>query len=104
MGKLQTLQVEPALRQTADEILAEVRVALEGLNAEKPSGAVHDYRVAFKRWRALLRLLHGQIGDEAVALRREARLLSRTFDRSRDVQAALDALSDGAATIGAESV
>ena len=56
MGKLQTLQVAPSLRHAADEILAEVGVALKGLNAEKPSGAVHDYRVALKRWRALLRL------------------------------------------------
>jgi CHAD domain-containing protein len=94
MGKLQTLHVAHLLRQAADEILAEARVALEELNAEKPSGAVHDYRVALKRWRALLRLLHGQIGDEVVALRREASLLSQTFDRSRDAQAALDALTD----------
>src|SRR5665647_16981 len=94
MGKPQTLQVAPSLRQAADEILAEVRAALEALNAEKPGDAVHDYRVALKRWRALLRLLRGQIGDEAVALRREARLLSHIFDRSRDAQAALDALAD----------
>ncbi len=94
MSKLQTLQVAPSLRQAADEILAKAGVAREGLNAEKPSDAVHDFRVALKRWRALLRLLHGQIGDEVVALRQEARLLSRTFDRSRDAQAALDALTD----------
>jgi CHAD domain-containing protein len=94
MGKLQTPQVAPTLRQAADEILAEAGVALEALNAEKPGGAVHDYRVALKRWRALLRLLHAQIGDEAVALRREAGLLSRTFNSSRDAQAALDALTD----------
>jgi hypothetical protein len=55
MDKLQTLQVAHSLRQAADEILAEAGVALEGLNAEKPSVAVHGYRVALKRWRALLR-------------------------------------------------
>lgn len=92
MSELQTLT--PSLRQAADEVLADVGIALEGLNAEKPSDAVHAYRVALKRWRALLRLLHAQIGDEVVALRREARLLGRTFERSRDAQAALDALAD----------
>ena len=94
MDKLQTPPLEPSLRQAADEILAEAGVALEALNAEKPGGAVHDYRVALKRWRALLRLLQGEIGDEAVALRREAGLLGRTFNSSRDAQAALDALTD----------
>ena len=94
MGKLQTLQTAPPIRQATDATLAEIRVALEALSAGKPGGAVHDYRVALKRWRALLRLLHGQIGDEAIALRREASLLSRTFNRSRDAQAALDALTD----------
>jgi CHAD domain-containing protein len=94
MGQPQTFQAAPSLRQAADDILAEIRRALEALNAENPSVAVHDYRLGLKRWRALLRLLHGQIGDEAVALRQEARLLSHIFDRSRDAQAALDALTD----------
>jgi CHAD domain-containing protein len=94
MGKPQTFQAAPSLRQAADDILAEIRRALEALSADNPSVAVHDYRLGLKRWRALLRLLHGQIGDEAVALRQEARLLSHIFDRSRDAQAALDALTD----------
>jgi len=95
MDKLHTTRIVHSLRQAADENLAAAGAALEGLkNAEKASDAVHDFRVALKRWRAFLRLLRGRIGDETVALRQEARLLSRTFDRSRDAQAALDALTD----------
>jgi CHAD domain-containing protein len=48
--------VAHSIREAADQILTEIKVALEGLNAEDPSSAVHDYRVALKRWRALLRL------------------------------------------------
>jgi ATP-dependent Zn protease len=48
--------VPPSLRQAADEILAGVGITLTGLNADELSGAVHDYRVALKRWRAQLRL------------------------------------------------
>jgi len=106
MGNVRILQVAHSVRQAADGILAEVGIALEGLAGERPGDAVHDYRVAHKRWRAFLRLLHGQIGDEALALRQEARLLSRTFDSSRDAQAALDALADmaGSAEIAASSI
>jgi CHAD domain-containing protein len=98
--------VAPSLRQAEDEILVEVGVALEGLNTEKPSGAVHGYRVALKRWRALLRLLRDPIGDEVVALRQEASQLSQEFGRSRDAQAALDALNDivGSKEIAAPSI
>ena len=56
--------------------------------------AVHDLRKAFKRWRALLRLLAGPLGEPADKMRAEARDLMRTLSGSRDAQAALDALAD----------
>lgn len=94
MTRLQTLQIAHSPRLAADSILATARTALEGLDTEKPSSAIHDLRVAIKRWRALLQLMKDPLGDEAVVLRREARLLSREFSHSRDAQAALDALAD----------
>lgn len=90
--------VAHSLRQVADDILATARAAQdqiqERLNGGDPSTAIHDLRVALKRWQALLRLLKDPVGDESVTLRHEVRLLAREFGRSRDAQTALDALAD----------
>ena len=56
--------------------------------------AVHDLRKAFKRWRAILRLIGPAIGDEAEVLRVEARDLARQIATARDGRAALEALAD----------
>ncbi|MGL5168125.1 MAG: CHAD domain-containing protein [Afipia sp.] len=102
-ASLQAPPVAHSLRQAADDILATARAAQERLDSEERSTAIHDLRVAFKRWRAVLRLLQGIVGDEAVILRNEARLLAREFGRSRDAQTALDALSEIAKLSDAET-
>src|SRR5258708_33481990 len=56
--------------------------------------AVHDLRKAFKRWRAILRLIAPMVGDEAESLRLEARDLAREMAAARDGQAAQEALAD----------
>ena len=56
--------------------------------------AVHDLRKALKRWRALLRLLESDLGDEAQTLRLEARDLARSLASAREPRSALDALAD----------
>jgi len=56
--------------------------------------AVHDLRKAFKRWRAILRLIAPAIGDEAALMRVEARDLARELATARDGRAALEALAD----------
>jgi CHAD domain-containing protein len=56
--------------------------------------AVHDLRKVLKRWRAILRLIGPVIGDEAEALRIEARDLAREMSSARDGRAALEALED----------
>ena len=84
-----------SLRETAEDILSAARAAHERLQAQHELGpAIHDLRVAFKRWRALLRLLEYPIGNEALILRHEARFLAREFGRSRDAHSVLDALAD----------
>src|SRR5215475_12825788 len=56
--------------------------------------AVHDVRKAFKRWRAILRLIAPVIGDDAELMRVEARDLAREMATARDGQAAQEALAD----------
>ena len=56
--------------------------------------AVHEFRKAMKRWRAMLRLLEPYLGKEGARLRVEARDLARQLSGARDVRAALDALND----------
>jgi hypothetical protein len=64
------------LRGAACDILAEARAAIENpVNSD--AEAVHDFRRAMKRWRALLRLIEPFLGTEARHMREEAR------DRSR---------------------
>ena len=85
--------VGEALAAVARDILSEARAVLE--NTEKSDAlAVHEYRKAMKRWRALLRLLEPFLGDEARRLRFEARDLARELSGARDAQSAIEALND----------
>ncbi|HLK82119.1 MAG TPA: CHAD domain-containing protein [Xanthobacteraceae bacterium] len=56
--------------------------------------AVHDLRKAFKRWRALMRLIAPTVGDEAEEMRIAARDLAREIAAARDIRAAQEALAD----------
>jgi CHAD domain-containing protein len=92
---------EPAPhRRFGDSLAAEARAILgDGQTALtdpklSEAEAVHDLRKAFKRWRALMRLLSGPLGEPADRMRAEARDLMRALSGSRDAQAALDALAD----------
>lgn len=88
-----SVAVGEALRGVARDILAEARTAIED-PARSDAEAVHDFRRAMKRWRALLRLLEPFMGAEARRLRDEARDVARTLSGARDAQSALDALAD----------
>jgi CHAD domain-containing protein len=85
--------VGEALRAVARDIVAEARAALEG-GAESDAVAVHDYRKAMKRWRALLRLMEPFLGEEGRELRAKARDSAKELAGARDAQSALDALAD----------
>src|SRR5437870_8280820 len=85
--------VGEALKAVARDIVGEALTALD--DPERSDAvAVHDYRKAMKRWRALLRLIIPFIGDEGEQLRVEARDLARELAGARDAQSALDALDD----------
>jgi CHAD domain-containing protein len=85
--------VDEALRGVARDVLGEARAAI--IDPAKPDAeAVHDFRRAMKRWRALLRLLEPFVGEETRALRDEARDLARALTGARNAQSALDALDD----------
>jgi len=82
-----------ALRAIGRDVLREARAALA--DGGKPDAvAVHDYRKALKRWRALLRLLEPFLGDDARELRTAARDSARELAGARDAQSAIDALDD----------
>jgi CHAD domain-containing protein len=81
------------LRTVSDEVLAEARRQIDQ-PAENGAIAVHEFRKAMKRWRAILRLYEPLLGDEAVRLRIEARDLARELAGPRDVRSTLDALAD----------
>jgi CHAD domain-containing protein len=81
------------LAAAARSIIADGRRALTDPELSGAE-AVHEVRKALKRWRALLRLLGRPLGDQADQMRNEARELMRGIADARDVQAALDALSD----------
>jgi CHAD domain-containing protein len=81
------------LRATAARILTEANAALQRGELAN-SAAIHDFRKALKRWRALLRLLEPWLGAAGEKLRHEARDLARELNAPRDAQAALDALAD----------
>jgi CHAD domain-containing protein len=85
--------VGDSLRAVAHDVLAQARAALEEPGQEDAT-AVHDFRKAMKRWRALLRLLEPFLGEDGRALRTQARDLARELSGARDAQAGLDALAD----------
>jgi CHAD domain-containing protein len=87
---------DPAARALAALLRDIVASARKPLDAQGMTDAVaiHDFRKAFKRWRAALRLVGPVIGDEAEAMRIEARDLAREMASARDGQAALEALAD----------
>jgi CHAD domain-containing protein len=86
------LPVGEALKAVARDVLAEARAALS--HDKSDAIAVHDYRKAMKRWRALLRLLEPFLGDEGRRLRVAARDFARDLAGARDAQAAMEALED----------
>jgi CHAD domain-containing protein len=81
------------LRGTSEEILGEARRELDDRTVTD-AVAVHEFRKAMKRWRAMLRLFEPLLGEEAARLRVEARDLARELAGPRDARAALDALAD----------
>ena len=81
------------LAAAARIIMNDARTALTDPQLSEPE-AVHDVRKAFKRWRALLRLLSRPIGEPARQMRAEGRKLMRELASARDAQAALDAFED----------
>ena len=85
--------VGEALRAIARDALQEARAAL-GDGAKPDAAAVHDYRKAMKRWRALLRLLEPFLDEDAKRLRAEARDSARELAGARDAQSAIEALDD----------
>ena len=89
-----SVAVGEALRGVARDILAEARAAIENPTTKSDAEAVHDFRRAMKRWRALLRLLEPFLGEEARRLRDEARDLAHALTGARNAQSALDALAD----------
>src|SRR6266478_4681061 len=88
-----SVAVGEALRGVARDILAEARAAIED-SAKSDADAVHDFRRAMKRWRALLRLIEPFLGEEAKRLRDQARDLAHALTGARNAQSALDALTD----------
>jgi CHAD domain-containing protein len=86
------LPVGEALKAVARDVLTEARAALD--HDKSDAIAVHDYRKAMKRWRALLRLLEPFLGDEGRRLRVAARDFARELAGARDAQAAMEALED----------
>jgi CHAD domain-containing protein len=82
-----------ALEALLGDILAEGRKPVEVPDISD-AVAVHELRKAFKRWRALLRLIGPVVGAEADALRLEARDLAREMAAARDSQAMREAFAD----------
>ena len=85
--------VGEALRAVARDILAEARAVLND-QTRPDATAVHDFRKAMKRWRALLRLLEPFLGDDGRRLRAQARDFAREVAGARDAQSAIEALED----------
>ena len=87
------LAVGEALQAVARDVLAEARATLDD-HTGSDAVAVHDFRKAMKRWRALLRLLEPFLGDEGQRLRDEARDCARELSGARDAQSAIEALEE----------
>jgi CHAD domain-containing protein len=82
-----------SLADAARSIIADARSSIA--NPElSDAEAVHEVRKALKRWRALMRLLSGPLGEQAEQMRIEARDLMRALTSARDAQSTLDALAD----------
>jgi CHAD domain-containing protein len=81
------------LREASGNLLAEARRQIDAPSGDDAT-AVHEFRKAMKRWRALLRLYEPLLGAEAEQLRVEARDLARELAGTRDARSALDALAD----------
>jgi CHAD domain-containing protein len=81
------------LRAVARAIMEDARSAIED-QSRTEAVAVHDFRKAMKRWRALLRLLEPYLGESGRRLRLTARDLARELTRPRDAQSALNAIDD----------
>jgi CHAD domain-containing protein len=81
------------LRTASGDLLAQARRQIDEPGADDAT-AVHEFRKAMKRWRALLRLYEPLLGAEAEQLRVEARDLARELTGSRDARSALDAIAD----------
>src|SRR5262245_66355724 len=88
-----SVAVGEALRGVAGDILAEARAAIED-PAKSDAEAVHDFRRAMKRWRALLRLLEPFLGEEAKRLRDEASDLAHALTGALHAALALASLDD----------
>jgi CHAD domain-containing protein len=88
-----SVAVGEALRGVARDILAQARAAIAN-PANSDAEAVHDFRRAMKRWRALLRLVEPFVGAEARQLRDGARDLAGALTGARNAQSALDAVAD----------
>ena len=84
--------IGPAIRAAAGAILADARAAI-GDPQRSTAEAVHTFRRAMKRWRALMRLLEPLVED-AGRWRRDAREHARALGQARDGQSALNALDD----------
>src|SRR5216684_4072145 len=80
--------VGETLRAVARDCLVEARAAIVD-PAKSEAEAVHDFRRAMKRWRALLRLVEPFVGPDARRLRDEARDRARALSGARDGQSAL---------------
>jgi CHAD domain-containing protein len=85
--------VGEALQAVARDMLSEANAALDD-HKKSDAVAVHDFRKAMKRWRALLRLLEPFLGEDARQLRVAARDLARELAGARDAQSAIEALDD----------
>jgi CHAD domain-containing protein len=81
------------LRTASVEVLAEARRQVDAPEVDDAT-AVHEFRKAMKRWRAILRLYEPLFGEAATKLRLEARDLARELAHTRDARGALDALTD----------
>jgi CHAD domain-containing protein len=75
------------------DTVASGRKPVEALDLSDAT-VVHDLRKALKSWRAMMRLITPTVGEEAEAMRVEARNLAREIAAARDGQAAQEALAD----------
>ena len=85
--------IDEPLRALAHGILAHATDALAA-DTHPDAIAIHEFRKAMKRWRALLHLLEPFLPGDHKRLRFDARDLARELSSPRDAQSALDALED----------